>query len=253
MNNTPRDNQDLPDSKWIKAEFDRFNEKERWHSPVDLGHGIKTGTARTQKRFARRLRLLQIPADLSGMRVLDIGTWDGFFALEMEKRGADVVAIDIWDDFQYEKFQFVLKATGSQVKHHLIDVHEISPELLGEFDLVLCAGVLYHCRYPLIALEKIFSVTKGKLILETVTLIPGMHGTAPIMMLFPGDKEAIEKKWPWKICGAATLPWIHGALKSAGFTDVKHVYRPSLAWWKKFVALITNNPSSGRSITHAEV
>ncbi len=80
----------------MQSEFDRFNAKERWHSPIDLGHGIKTGSARAQRRFARRLRLLKIPADLTGKRVLDIGTWDGFFALEMEKWGAEVVAYGIY-------------------------------------------------------------------------------------------------------------------------------------------------------------
>ena len=136
---------ELPEFNWLQSEVNRFSP---WHSPIELGRGINTGSEKTQKRFKRRLRLLQIPDDLAGKRVLDIGTWDGFFALEMEKRGAEVVAIDIWDDAQYEKFKFVLSVTRSRIKHFRIDVHEISPELLGMFDLVLMAGVLYHCRYP---------------------------------------------------------------------------------------------------------
>ena len=39
--------------------------------------------------------MLGIPKKLDGMRALDIGTWDGPMAFELEKRGAKVVALDI--------------------------------------------------------------------------------------------------------------------------------------------------------------
>ncbi len=252
-------NQKIPDqmsgadikekAAWIQSEVNRLGPQ--WHSPVELGHGVNTGSAKLRKRFARRLRLLQLPENLSGMRVLDIGTWDGFFALEMEHRGAEVIAVDIWDDIEREKFEFVLKARDSKIEHHRIDVHDLDPAVLGEFDIVLCAGVLYHCRYPLIALEKILGVTKGYLILETVTLIPAFHRNVPMKMFFPGDEEAIRKNWPWRNAGAATLPWIYEALLSAGFNRVEHVYRPSFSIWKGLVAMFTNKPSRGRSVTHA--
>ena len=48
-----------------------------------------------------------------------------------------------------------------------IRVEELSPERVGTFDLVLFAGVLYHVRDPLRALEAVASVTKGHLMLET--------------------------------------------------------------------------------------
>src|SRR5437016_1983956 len=34
---------------------------------------------------------------MDGMRALDVGTWDGFWAFEMERRGADVLALDLDD------------------------------------------------------------------------------------------------------------------------------------------------------------
>jgi len=36
-----------------------------------------------------------LPADLSGRRALDVGTFDGFWAFELERRGAEVVAADL--------------------------------------------------------------------------------------------------------------------------------------------------------------
>jgi hypothetical protein len=50
-----------------------------FHSPFDFGAGIVTKPAHVQRRFRRRLRLMQIPKDLTGKTVLDIGAWDGFF------------------------------------------------------------------------------------------------------------------------------------------------------------------------------
>jgi hypothetical protein len=38
-----------------------------------------------------------LPADLTGRRALDVGSFDGFSAFELERRGADVVAIDVED------------------------------------------------------------------------------------------------------------------------------------------------------------
>jgi len=48
------------------------------------------------ERLRRRLTQFDIPADLRGKRVLDIGAWDGFYTFEMERRGAHVVALDLF-------------------------------------------------------------------------------------------------------------------------------------------------------------
>ncbi|MFL5826940.1 MAG: hypothetical protein ACJ76V_10495, partial [Thermoleophilaceae bacterium] len=39
-----------------------------------------------------------LPERMDGMRALDVGTWDGFWAFEMERRGAEVVALDLDDE-----------------------------------------------------------------------------------------------------------------------------------------------------------
>ncbi len=230
-----------------------------WHSPIDLGHGINTKPGRAERRFRRRLELLQIPTDLKGKRVLDVGTWDGYFALELERRGAQVHAIDLWNDNALNQFQFVLKAKNSKITHSRLDVHDLTPEKFGLFDIVLCAGVLYHTRHPLLVLERLRSVTKELLILETVTMIPAVHANSPMIMLFPGDQKVFadaragKSSLRWGISGAATLPWIRRALITAGFNRVEHKYRPSFQWWKRLVALFTNTPGGGRSVTHAYV
>lgn len=222
-----------------------------WHSPIDFGNGVVTKGRWTQRRFARRLRLMQIPEDLTNMRVLDIGAWDGFFSFECERRGAEVLSIDIWDKSEFERFLFAREKLNSKVQYMRLDVHELDPRKVGTFDMVFCAGVLYHLRFPLMALERIRSVTKGFLILETVAMIPFFHGNFAMIGFFPGDVEAIKSGRDWGICGAATLPWLIEALHSAGFARVELKYAPSMLLWRKFVALITTKPQGGRCIIHS--
>src|SRR5262249_39711442 len=86
------------------AEFDKlvaaFKERTRaisfpgldrfyWYHSVDLGDGLVTPG---QYDFRECLAAFHFPEDMSGMKVLDVGSATGFFAFECEKRGADVVA-----------------------------------------------------------------------------------------------------------------------------------------------------------------
>jgi len=112
-------------------------------------------------RFAEAL-----PTDLRGKSVLDIGCNAGFYAIEMKRRGADrVVAID--SDARYlAQARFAAEVTGQDITFRQLSVYDVAA--LGErFDLVLFLGVLYHMRHPLLALEKVASVTAGQLVVET--------------------------------------------------------------------------------------
>ena len=207
-----------------------------------------------RRRFDRRLRLLQIPDDLTGWTVLDIGAWHGFFSFECERRGADrVLAVDsfAWDKFGMNEFLDARTRLGSRVEHRRADVHQLDPAEIGQFDLVLLLGVLYHLRNPLLALERVRSVAKRLLICETHVLLPFVHERYPLIPFFPGD-EAAEQA-PYEMCAMPTVEALRQMLESVGFSDVKTVYSPSFRYWKKFLALVTNRPQSGRGIVHARV
>lgn len=226
----------------------------RFHSPIDFGNGLVTKPWHVQRRFRRRLRLLRIPDDLSGKSVLDIGAWDGYFSFEFERRGAKrVLAIDTyaWDHGGLDCFLLAHEHFKSRVEHQRMDVHDLKPEAIGRFDLVFCAGVLYHMRNPLIGLERIRSVTAGQLILETHALLPALHEWVPLITFFPGDEDA--KRFRWHHGGYPTRAWVLDALKAVGFARHEVVYTPSSRWAKKLAALVTNTPQSGRLIVHAFV
>jgi hypothetical protein len=65
----------------------------RWYHTIELTDGVVTEGMFDHRPAVNRYML---PADLSGMRCLDVGTMDGFWAFEMERRGAsEVVATDV--------------------------------------------------------------------------------------------------------------------------------------------------------------
>ncbi|HZT77737.1 MAG TPA: DUF1698 domain-containing protein [Vicinamibacterales bacterium] len=142
----------------------------KWWHRIDLGSGIVTpGVDVTPQRLAE----IRMPDNLTGQSVLDIGAWDGFFSFEAERRGARrVLATDsfCWDGGGWGTkagFELARRALGSKVEDKWIQVLDLSPETVGVFDLVLCLGVLYHMKHPLLTLERVSSVTARQLILQT--------------------------------------------------------------------------------------
>ena len=223
-----------------------------WCHPLNLG-GIQTRPQwHVRRRFERRLKFLQIPADLTGKSVLDIGAWDGFFSFECERRGAKrVLAIDTfsWDRYGKDGFLLARELLNSNVEHQRCAAEDIDAATLGTFDLVLFLGVFYHLRSPISVLDRIRSVTAGTLILETHALVPAFHERYPLVSFFPGD--GLEAGLPYEFCSEPTMEALKQMLRAAGFShlDVKHT--PSMRWLKKIKAAVTMRPQSGRAIVHA--
>lgn len=188
----------------------------KWYHSMDLGNGIVThGSDRTQAKLER----LALPASLEGKSVLDVGAWDGFFSFEAERRGASrVVASDwyCWGGAKNRKAGFLhaREALGSQVEDVDIDVLDLTPARLGTFDVVLFLGVLYHMRHPLLALERVASVTREMLIIETEV--------AHLLTLRPAVRYYLEGD-DW--C-APNLKAVRAMLADVGFsrTVVVHKY-----------------------------
>jgi tRNA (mo5U34)-methyltransferase len=111
-----------------------------------------------------------IPQDLSGVRALDIGCNAGFYSFALAARGASVVAIDA-DPHYLEQARWAARQLDPEqrVSFRQCQVYELgrSPD---QFDLVLFLGVLYHLRYPLLALDLIAELTRGRVIVQTLTM-----------------------------------------------------------------------------------
>jgi tRNA (mo5U34)-methyltransferase len=156
-----------------------------WYHTIDLPDGSTTPGWIDTRQVAR---MIPWPSALQGGRCLDVGTFDGFWSFEMERRGAgEVVAIDVDDpealDFAADMkqkgpevirqigaergpgFMEAKAALGSRVERRNRSVYELDPAEDGTFDVVFCGSLLLHLREPLLALERIRDVCRGTLVL----------------------------------------------------------------------------------------
>lgn len=153
-----------PPAKPAGLDAEALFEGVHWHQSYELFEGVDVPGRNPVETL---LRAIDLPRDLSGMRVLDIGAWNGCFSFECERRGAAEVVAYSPEDPEEGGFARLARALGSNVSYIRGSVYEISRDRLGGFDLVLFLGVLYHLRHPLLALDKIREVCDGTMLLET--------------------------------------------------------------------------------------
>ncbi len=138
-----------------------------WYHRWEVFRGVSTPGRRSVDMICAKAGL---PADLTGKRVLDIGAWNGCFSFECERRGASEVIAYSLENPDVAGFNRLKSLLGSRVTYVQGSVYTLSPEALGEFDLILFFGVLYHLRYPLLAIDRIRGVSRGDVLIETHTL-----------------------------------------------------------------------------------
>jgi len=152
-----------------------------------------------------------LPERMDGMRALDVGTWDGFWAFEMERRGAEVVAIDLDDERDLdwppsrrpEQFPEPSRGAGfalaaelleSSVDRRVCSIYDAVPEELGTFDVVICGSVLSHLRDQLLALERIAGLCDGLFV--SAEAYDRLAGLSPIpVSRYLADREAAVVFW----------------------------------------------------------
>ena len=160
-----------------------------WYHSIQLPSGEVTPGLQTLEQLRLRARQFPIPENLRGKRVLDIGAWDGWFSFEMERRGANVVAVDA---VQSEKFLYARELLGSKVEYRISDVYDLHPREFGMFDIVLFLGVLYHVKNPVLALERVCALSRDLVCVESFVTDDGSD---------PNAKPSMEFYETTELCG----------------------------------------------------
>ena len=203
---------------------ERVRALDPWYHTLDLGAGVVTQGMFDLRPYVDRYGL---PA-VEGKRVLDVGTFDGFWAFELERRGATVLSLDLdriqqldWpprlrpadDAPRGQTFSLAREALGSEVERVGCSIYEATPERLGgPFDLVFCGSVLIHLRDPMLALERMAALCSGRLVLAeeySRRLAPFRHVRGAE---FRGDS-------PWSTWWIPTVPTWLRMVHTAGFED----------------------------------
>ena len=154
--------------------------------------------------FANEFSFYHIPKSLTGYSVLDIAGWDGALSFECEKRGANRVILNnlkniadsdyalagagSWSTYKSKNLAsepwshflengafsqgalLMKKWLNSKVEVVEATVYELDKVLDSSFDLVLCCGLLYHLRDPILALQVCRRLTKKQIIVEAMCL-----------------------------------------------------------------------------------
>jgi SAM-dependent methyltransferase len=142
-----------------------------WYHSIDLGNGVVTpGQAVFQRNLEIVLPLLH-GVDVTNRSCLDVGTMDGKIAFELERRGGKVVATDLIDR---DTVRFIRRHLQSSIQYLPgISIDVITDRLLElypeRFEVVTCAGVLYHIYSPLHAIISLRRLLRpgGVLLLES--------------------------------------------------------------------------------------
>ena len=226
-----------------------------WYHTIDLGHGIATPGFIDNRGTEH---LFGIPDDLTGKRCLDIGTYDGFWSFEFERRGAaEMIGIDVdspadydlprplklkaieererdraahqqaWSDnmahvgmqWPGEGFRTAAEIRGSKARREVCDVYDLAPERFGLFDVVLISQLLLRMRDPQTVVENMLAVTA-----------PG--GCAIIAEPYDAELEMLSKPASEFIGVTAMGIWWAHSIKSmkrmmevAGFERIEEVSR----------------------------
>jgi tRNA (mo5U34)-methyltransferase len=207
----------------LQAEVERYP----WYHTLDLGNGVVTKGMFDHRPVLDRYPL---PDDLTGKRCLDVATMDGYWAFEMERRGAaSVTALDLenpeeldWpyalrghdktmDETKAARFALAKEALGSKVERVLMSAYDLSPAL-GTFDFVFCGDLLLHLKDPITPIENIRSVCTGSAVIVNVIKKFRFQNSRPLAEL-----DGIQN-FEWWVTNLEGLVRI---VRAAGFSRVE--------------------------------
>jgi tRNA (mo5U34)-methyltransferase len=238
----------MPSEAEIRA---RISDVPYWWHSIDVGQGVVTpgtkwGGGREVMEYERaRMRL---PEDYGGRSVLDVGSYDGYYAFDAERRGAGrVVALDhfVWlhdlspsggpVDFSLaylppdglppkgmatpgkRAFDCAHELLNSNVESVVADFMHYDLRRLGRFDVVLYLGIIYHMEEPLTALRRVRSVCAELAIIESEAVVLEGYENVPLARLVPDD-AVNEDPTNWWVPNLAGLV---GLARGAGFSRVE--------------------------------
>lgn len=216
-----------------------------WYHAVDLGDGLVTPG---DYDYRSQIDAFGLPTDLRGKRVLDVGSATGYFAFEFERRGAEVVSVELpsldkWDILGAERdaivqeiadahhaatpeeaydrhldgpFLFCHSRLKSKVKRCYSSVYDLTLTKVGgeKFDLVYAGDILMHLFSPLKALDVLSGLSRGSLMLTLEVPFPG--NAAEPLMSFRGLVNGKEGRTWWM----PSRGFAEHALKRMGFGSV---------------------------------
>jgi SAM-dependent methyltransferase len=191
-----------------------------WYHSIDLGQGVRTEGDYAMNEY---LPHYHFPADMRGLKVLDVGRASGYFSFEFEQRGARVVATEIssfldWDFVGGElerarraaeigdaaaftrrhitgAFHFSHAVRRSNVELVTSSIYEIAPETVGaDFDIVFAGSITSHLRDPILGMERLRTVTAPNGVCIVSAPYIGLDEALPLAAMV-GTADISRRSW----------------------------------------------------------
>lgn len=222
-----------------------------WFHTFSLGRSRELYTRGVARDH--RYRLPALPEDLGGVSVLDIGTFDGFYAFLAEARGAErIVAVDNeqyreWVSSRWgvelqggEGFAAIRELLDSEVEYRRADAFELD-ELGETFDLVLCFGILHRVENPLGLLKIIRRrlAPGGRVLLETHGAADRAIDSAAVYIPAPGEVYARDDFVFWCFTPAG----LDAMARHAGFEGFELIDAPVIDDHRRVLGVLRSGPA----------
>ena len=160
-----------------------------WHHDFEIVPGVRTHGAYDPDGLWNELEL---PPDMSGLSLADVGASNGYFSFKAHKRGARVVAFD----FRHKDnsgFGLAQHINGlNEIEHHQTNVLDMTPDRFGQFDVVLALGLFYHVSDPYMALANCAALSRNRLLIESYCIdrqLPERLTSEPMMRFLPDPER----------------------------------------------------------------
>ncbi|TAJ90332.1 class I SAM-dependent methyltransferase [bacterium] len=200
-------------------------------------------------------QFLQIVSDMTGgslsnLRVLDLACLTGYFSVEFAAHGSQVVGIEAREVSVKEARLSKESLSLNNVEFFVDDVRNLSKEKYGEFDVVLCPGILYHLYVPdvLNVVQRVAEVCRRFAIIDTI-IDTGMYPARQVPYTWNGNtywctewqefspstsaEEKLKNTWASVDNEKAvflTRPSLCNVLRDVGFTSVYECRHPLAAY-----------------------
>lgn len=170
-----------------------------WFHNLHLPDGTQTAPTHPLGDFpANKWKRIapHIPQDLSTWNVLDVGCNAGFYSFQLAERGARVTAVDV-DPHYLEQARWAAAQFGltGAVEFRQMQVYDLA-RLHETFDLVWFMGVLYHLRYPQLALDLLARKTRQLMLFQTMTFPEDRIVQPPEDFSLDQREHMLAEGWP---------------------------------------------------------
>ena len=155
-----------------------------WFYEFDFPDGRRTTSylpAGVERIHTTRLEMMMsalqtiTDGDWSAHSVIDVACHQGYFASHLARKGCSVLGIDAREEHVRDT-KLIASAYGlGNLRAEQHDINTIRGGELGQFDITLMLGLLYHIENPVGAIRLARSLTRKACVIET-QVVPNMTG-----------------------------------------------------------------------------